>query len=31
MNKEEFLSQLRKKLSILEESEIEDILSEYEG
>ncbi len=31
MSKEEFLSQLRKKLSILEESEIEDIISEYEG
>lgn len=31
MNKEEFLSRLRKKLSILEESEIEDIISEYEG
>lgn len=31
MNKEEFLKSLRKKLSILEESEIEDIISEYEG
>ena len=31
MNKEEFLISLRKKLSILEESEIEDILNEYKG
>lgn len=31
MTKEEFLKNLRKKLSILEESEIEDIISEYEG
>ena len=31
MNKEEFLTKLRKKLSILEDSEIEDIVSEYEG
>lgn len=31
MNKEKFLESLRKKLSILEESEIEDILNEYEG
>ena len=31
MNKEKFLETLRKKLSILEESEIEDILTEYEG
>ena len=31
MSKEKFLESLRKKLSILEESEIEDILSEYEG
>lgn len=31
MSKETFLEKLRKKLSILEESEIEDILSEYEG
>ncbi len=31
MNKEKFLETLRKKLSILEESEIEDILIEYEG
>lgn len=31
MNKEKFLETLRKKLAILEESEIEDILTEYEG
>lgn len=31
MNKEEFLTKLRKKLNILEDSEIEDIVSEYEG
>lgn len=31
MSKETFLEKLRKKLSILEESEIEDILNEYEG
>ncbi len=31
MSKETFLNKLRKKLSILEESEIEDIISEYEG
>ncbi len=31
MNKEKFLESLRKKLSILEESEIEDIISEYDG
>lgn len=31
MSKEKFLESLRKKLSILEESEIEDILTEYEG
>ncbi len=31
MNKEEFLKTLRKKLSILEESEIDDIINEYEG
>ncbi len=31
MNKEKFLETLRKKLSILEESEILDILNEYEG
>lgn len=31
MNKEKFLESLRKKLSILEESEIEDIITEYEG
>lgn len=31
MNKEEFLEKLRKKLSILEESEIEDIITEYDG
>lgn len=31
MKKQEFLDTLRKKLSILEESEIEDIISEYDG
>lgn len=31
MTSEEFLKNLRKKLSILEESEIDDIISEYEG
>lgn len=31
MNKEKFLESLRKKLSILEESEIEDIITEYKG
>lgn len=31
MNKEEFLKKLRKRLDILEDSEIEDIVSEYEG
>lgn len=31
MSKETFLEKLRKKLSILEESEIEDIITEYEG
>ncbi|MBE6154797.1 MAG: DUF1700 domain-containing protein [Firmicutes bacterium] len=31
MNKKDFLNLLRKKLNILEDSEIEDILSEYEG
>lgn len=31
MNKEEFLKKLRKRLEVLEDSEIEDILSEYEG
>lgn len=31
MNKEEFLTKLRKKINILEDSEIEDIVSEYEG
>ncbi|MDE5540094.1 MAG: DUF1700 domain-containing protein, partial [Bacilli bacterium] len=31
MNKEEFLNKLRKKLSVLEDSEIEDIISEYRG
>lgn len=31
MNKESFLKKLRKRLSILEDSEIEDIVSEYEG
>jgi len=31
MNKEEFLNALRKRLNVLEDSEIEDIISEYEG
>lgn len=31
MKKDEFLTKLRKELDILEESEIEDILNEYEG
>lgn len=31
MNKEEFLNKLKKELDILEDSEIEDIISEYEG
>jgi len=31
MSKEEFLKTLRKRLNILEDSEIEDIISEYEG
>lgn len=31
MNKEEFLKTLRKRLSVLEDSEIEDIISEYAG
>ena len=31
MNKEEFLTKLRKKLDVLEDKEIEDIISEYEG
>lgn len=31
MNKEEFLKKLRKRLDVLEDSEIEDIVSEYEG
>jgi len=31
MKKEEFLSILRKRLNILEDTEIEDIISEYEG
>ncbi len=31
MNKEEFLKTLRKRLNVLEDSEIEDIISEYEG
>lgn len=31
MNKEEFLKKLKKRLSVLEDSEIEDIVSEYEG
>lgn len=31
MNKEDFLKKLKKKLAILEESEVEDILEEYAG
>lgn len=31
MNKEEFLNKLRKKIEILEESEVEDIIEEYSG
>ena len=31
MNKQEFLNKLRKKIDILEEREIDDIISEYEG
>ena len=31
MNKEEFLTKLRKKLDVLEDKETEDIISEYEG
>ena len=31
MKKEEFLNKLRKRLDILEEKEVEDLLSEYEG
>lgn len=31
MNKEEFLKKLKKRLNVLEDSEIEDIVSEYEG
>lgn len=31
MNKEEFIKKLRKKLEILDDNEIEDIVSEYEG
>lgn len=31
MNKEEFLKKLRKKIDILEESEVEDIIDEYAG
>ena len=31
MNKEEFLKKLTKKLDVLEDKEIEDIISEYEG
>ncbi len=31
MNKEAFLKKLRKRLNVLEDSEIEDIVSEYEG
>lgn len=31
MNKEEFLKKLRKKIEILEESEVEDIIDEYSG
>ena len=31
MNKEEFLNKLRRELDVLEDSEIDDIISEYEG
>ncbi len=31
MNKEKFLTKLRQRLNVLEDSEIEDIVSEYEG
>ena len=31
MNKQEFLEKLKKKISMLEQSEIDDIISEYEG
>lgn len=31
MNKKEFINTLRKRLNVLEDSEIEDIISEYEG
>ena len=31
MTKEEFLKKLKKKIDILEESEVEDILKDYEG
>ena len=31
MKKDEFLNKLRKKLEILEEAEVNDILTEYEG
>ena len=31
MKKQEFLNKLRKKLDVLEDKEIEDIISEYEG
>ena len=31
MNKKEFLKKLSKRLEILEDKEIEDIISEYEG
>ena len=31
MKKEEFLNKLRKRLNILEEKEVEDLLTEYEG
>ena len=31
MNKQEFLNKLRKKLEVLEDKKIEDIISEYEG
>ena len=31
MKKQEFLNKLRKKIDVLEDKEIEDIISEYEG
>ena len=31
MKKDEFLRKLRKKLDILEEDEVEDIIEEYDG